>query len=261
MSISEQKLVDLGNQVMCLLSEKTQMPLCAVTVKFTADGRQKRHLLSLGLKDAAGNIWHQHGKGDLTQACNHHLTQISLNSFKEKYQQDGVFDVVYTSIEELQQINLIDVAQINDKRNAAHSVSEHYIQLHSPPTYEGLAGVHQHFRGYLQGECVYYAIALASVTNKSVCAIHIGQSVHYAISHDDGEVEDIWGKRSVSNIVAEFTNDLSQKAVVSSVDPGSIALLKSVHFAQIHKAKSIVNSNPRHAFNHGQPTAANKTSL
>lgn len=116
----KQNLVDLGNQVMCLVSQKTQMPLCAVTVKFTAGDRQKRHLLSLGLKDAEGNIWHQHGKGDLTEACNHHLTQIALKGFKEKPQQDGVFDVVYTSIDELQQINLIDLAQLNDMRNAAN---------------------------------------------------------------------------------------------------------------------------------------------
>lgn len=244
--LTEKNMMDIHNQTMCLVSQKTQMPLCAVTLKFpTADGHQKRQVISLGLKDALGNVWHRNGKGSLEDACNWDLSQNALASAREKHQHNGVFDVVYTTIEELQQIDLINLSKLNNPRNAAHHFSEMYIQQHTPPMYEGLDNIHQHFRTYMQGECLYYAIALSDLINKKPCAIHIGDALHYAVHHDDGDVEDIWGKRSLATIVSEFTNS-QQEAVISSVDPGSMALLKSVKFGEINKAKYVVKSNPRH---------------
>lgn len=247
--MSDEQKVDLGNQLICLVSQKTQMPLCAITAKFlTVDGREKRSVLSLGLKDHLGNVWHQNGKVSLKDACDHDLSTISLKRLRKKYNQDGVFDVVYTSLSELQTIKLIAATKLNDSRNLAHRLSDFYIQQHTPPTYEGFAHMHEHLRTYMQGDCMYYAIALADILNKPLCTIQIGNAVHYAIRHNDGEIEDIWGKRSLSAVAAEFTN-LPQTPVVSPVDAGSIALLKSVKFGEIHKAKSIVKSNPRHVFN------------
>lgn len=106
MTISDQKLVELGNQLMCLVSNKTQMPLCAITAKFAIGNSEKRVVLSLGLKDHYGNIWTGNGRGSLEDACHHHLSQIELKRFQHKYQQPGVFDVVYTSANELQEIKL-----------------------------------------------------------------------------------------------------------------------------------------------------------
>ncbi len=243
--LSEQNAVNIHNQTMCLVSQKTQMPLCAITLKFPSkDGHQKRQVISLGLKDALGNVWHHNGKGSSEEACKWSMPKNMLSGAREKHKNDGVFDVVYTTIEELQQINLINVAKLNNCQNAAHKLSDMYIQQHTPPLYEGLDGIHQYFRTYMQGECLYYAIALSDMIHKKPCAIHIGDALHYAVLHDDGEVEDIWGKRSVSHIVSEWGS--SQKAVLSSVDPGSIALLKSVKFGEIYKAKIVVASNPQH---------------
>lgn len=248
-NMSDEEKVDVGNQLMCLVSQKTQMPLCAITAKFTtADGHEKRSVLSLGLKDHLGNVWHQNGKGSLKDACDHDLSTISLKRLRQKYNQEGVFDVVYTSIDELQTIKLIDATKLNHSQNTVHHVSDVYIQQHTPPTYEGFAHMHEHLRTYMQANCVYYAIALADALHKPLCTISVGHAVHYAIRHDDGEVEDIWGKRGLSAIAAEFTNN-PQTPVVSPVDAGSIALLRSVKFGEIHKAKSIVKSNPRHVFN------------
>jgi len=237
-----------GNQLMCLVSQKTQMPLCAITAKFVVDGAEKRVVLSLGAKDHLGNVWNQNGKGSLDDACQQPLNKIRLQHFEEKYKQRGVFDVVYTSIDELQAIQLIDIEQLNDPQNAAHQLSDLYLQEHTPPQYDNLSIVHKHFRSYLQGQCMFYAIALSDMIKKPICAIQIENAVHYAVRHDDGEVEDIWGKRSVSNVVADFTNS-AQKPTVAAVDIGSVALLKSVSFGDINKAKIVVKSNPRHQFN------------
>lgn len=240
--------MNLGNQLMCLVSQKTQMPLCAITAKFIVDGAEKRVVLSLGVKDHLGNVWNQDGWGSLEDACHHRLSKTRLQQFEEKYKQRGAFDVVYTSIDELQKIQLIDPEYLNDPENTANALSDVYIQQHSPPTYEGFANIHEHLRTYLQGECVFYAIALSDIIKKPICAIQIGTAVHYAVRHDDGDVEDIWGKRSVSNVAADFTNS-TQKPTVAAVDPGSVALLKSVSFGDINKAKRVVKSNPRHQFN------------
>lgn len=246
MTVSDQKLVDLGNQLMCLVSEKTQMPLCAITAKFAVGDAEKRVVLSLALKDHCGNIWTGNGKGALEDACHHNLTHIALKRFQLKYQQPGVFDVVYTSVEELQAIKLIDATKLHN--TIATQLCDFYIQQHNPPTYEGFLHIHEHLRTYMQGECVYYAIALSDLIKKPICSIQIGNAVHYAVRHDNGDVEDIWGKRSVSNVVTDFTNS-AQKPTVAAVDTGSVALLKSVSFGDINKAKRVVKSNPRHKFN------------
>lgn len=244
--LTEKNAIDLHNQTMCLVSQKTQMPLCAVTLKFPTTDGQKRQVVSLGLKDALGNVWHHNGKGSLEKACNWDLPQSMVTTAREKHQHHGVFDVVYTTIEELQHIRLINLSQLNNPKNAAHHFSDLYIQQHTPPTYEGLEDIHPYFRTYMQGQCLYYAIALSDVLSKKLCAIQMGEGVHYATRHDDGDVEDIWGKRSVSHVVSEFAN--SQPTVsISSVDPGSIALLKNVKFGDINKAKLVVKSNPRHS--------------
>lgn len=249
MSISDEKLVDFGNQLMCLVSQKTQMPLCAITARFVVDGEEKRVVLSLGLKDHLGNVWNQNGRGSLKDARHHHLNKTRLQHFEEKYKQRGVFDVVYTSIDELQKIQLIDAKILNDPRNFTHQFCEFYIQQHTPPQYDNLSVVHKHFRTYLQGQCGLYAIALSDIIQKPICTIQMGNAVHYAVRHDDGDVEDIWGKRSVSNVVTDLIENPSSNVTVESVDAGSIALLKIVEFAEINHAKTVVKSNPRHQFN------------
>lgn len=204
------KLMNIANAHFVLaLSQKTEMPLCVMglTPKHT-QSKKERIFLSLGARDHEGNIWMAPGKFSTREAMESEIVNGAVeNFFSANPVLAGLYerDIFYVSIQEFKEMTKYSskgAPSLNDWQQILNT----YEKEHSPPSYVGLSSVHEKFSLYLQGDCIYYALALGDLRNEETYFLYAGQKfLHAFVKYDDEFIEDIWGRRRLENIIKEFS--------------------------------------------------------
>lgn len=253
------EIIGLGRHLINALSKRTEMPLVAICLEHKT--RKYKIFLCLGTRDKEGNVWLPSGKVTLRDAYKDDFVNLCIDEIirtcsipVEVIEKEFSPSISYTEIKELRDNKWFSGNPGPIMAENCNEILECYISEHSPPTYPGLSAVNGHFFKYLQSECWFYALALASEFNKKPCLLHTDdmEYLHAVIIHNNDTVEDIWGVRKISSIICELPVELRDKVKISCEDFDSVmkesereAGKKAIR-NKVRIAREVMRKNPLH---------------